>query len=416
MAGLQVVVVSDPGLNERILRARPEGFGRLPTVAPVFREMGVEGVFSAEGAAWRPQRRLAMQALAPRHLRGFYPVLVTIAERLRERWRRAVEAGVEIDLLDDLKRFTVDVTTLLTLGRDLDTLGRDEDVIQRHLEHLMPAFNRRLFALLPTWRWLPLPADRRLDRALKALHAWLAEVIAEARQRLVAHPQPEPANFLEAMLTARDERDRPFSDLEIAGNLLTMLLAGEDTTAYTLAWAVHHLCEAPAAVAALRAELDEALGPAAVPPTLEVANGLAWAGAAANETMRLRPVAPLIGLEALRDTVVGDVRVPAGTGIYVLSRPPAVDARHFERADEFLPERWLGGLAGAHEPSAHIPFGSGPRLCPGRTLALLEMKVALATLYKSFEVERTAPAAAVEERFAFTMYPQGIALRLRPRE
>lgn len=132
--------------------------------------------------------------------------------------------------------------------------------------------------------------------------------------------------------------------------------------------------------------------------------------------MRLRPVAPLIGLEALRDTVVGDVRVRAGTGIYVLSRPPAVDARHFERADEFLPERWLGGLAGAHEPSAHIPFGSGPRLCPGRTLALLEMKVALATLYKSFEVERTAPAAAVEERFAFTMYPQGIALRLRPRE
>ena len=411
-----VVVVAKPALTERVLRARPETYRRLGNVEPIFREMGVAGVFSAEGQAWRPQRQLAMEALAPRHQRGFYPTLRAIAMRLLGRWQRDADANRTIDIVEDLKRFTVDTTTMLTFGSDVNTIESGDNVIQRHLSHVFPAFNRRLFAVWPTWRIIRSPADHRLDRALAAVRVWLQQLVTEARARLAADPsrRERPSNFLEAMLAARDETGRPHDDEVIFGNLMTMLLAGEDTTAYTLGWAVHELCDNPAAIAALRAELEATSGGAPVPGEFETAQRLAYAGAIANETMRLRPVAPFLFLQATVDTTLEDLRIPAGMVVAVMTRPPALDARHFERPEQFLPERWIRP-SGAHDPSAHIPFGSGPRLCPGRTLALLEMKVVLATLYQNFDVERAVPASAVREDLAFTMSPVGLRVRLRAR-
>ncbi|HVT44955.1 MAG TPA: cytochrome P450 [Thermoanaerobaculia bacterium] len=411
------VAVADAELCEKVLRGRPETYRRLSSIEPVFDEMGVSGVFSAEGTAWRPQRRLSMEALSHRHLRDFYPTLVLVAGRLRDRWGRLADAGAAVDIVDELKRFTVDVTTLLTLGHDVNTLEQGDDVIQRKLEQIFPAFNRRLFALFPTWRLLRLPVDRRLDQALGELRDWMSELVSRARTRGAAEPEHagRPANFLEAMVAARDDEGRPFPDELIFGNLLTMLLAGEDTTAYTLAWAVHHLCDNPPAVSALTRELDAVLGEHTVPQSFETANRLGVAGAVANETMRLRPVAPVLILETNVETVLGNVKLPAGTGVSVLLRPAVRDPENFEDPLAFRPERWLSAPAGAHEPSVHMPFGSGPRLCPGRALALLEMKLVLATLYKSFEVERRGSSRDVSERFTFTMSPAGLDVALRRR-
>ena len=123
------------------------------------------------------------------------------------------------------------------------------------------------------------------------------------------------------MLSARDDGGRPFSDDVIFGNLMTMLVAGEDTTAYELGWAVHQLCDSPDSVMELRREADELLGPSDVAGDIETANKLIWAGAVANETMRLRPVTPIVViLDAKVETVVGDLLVPEGTRVYVSSR------------------------------------------------------------------------------------------------
>jgi cytochrome P450/nitrite reductase/ring-hydroxylating ferredoxin subunit len=414
---LRTVVVADPELSQPIFRARPETWRRTRKLEQVFIELGVAGVFSAEGTAWRSQRRLAMEALSHRHLRGFYPTLHLVADRLRRRWESAADRRETLDLVEELKRFTVDVTTALTFGHDVNTVEQEgDDRIQRRLELLFPAFNERIFALLPLWRTVRLPKDRRLDRALGELHAWLEELVAGTRARLAADPAraAEPGNFLEAMLAMRDEAGQAFSDEVIFGNLMTMLLAGEDTTAFTLAWAVHQMCESPDSVRALRAELDRELGGAAVPRDMDIANRLPYAGAVANETMRLRPVAPLVLLEAISDTTIADVEVPAGSNALILTRPPARDPSHFAEPELFRPDRWIEPT-GAHEPAAHVPFGSGPRICPGRSLALLEMKVVLAMLYRSFEVVRQGRASDVKEVYAFTMYPSRVDVQLRRR-
>jgi len=418
MGFARAVVLSDPKWCDQVLRARPETFTRDSGIAPVASEMGLDGVFSAEGDAWRPQRRLAMFALAQRHLRGLYPKLQTVTSRLKKRWERLADAGALLDVVEELKRFTVDVTTLVTFGHDLNTVEQGDDVIQRKLEIVLPEFNRRLFALFPTWKLVRLPRDRRLDRSLAELRAWLGELVVVERARLAAEPgrAEKPSNFLEALVSARDDEGRPFSDDVIFGNLMTMLLAGEDTTAYTLGWAVHHLCDCPEGVMELRRESDELLGTSDMAGDFETANKLAWAGAVANETMRLRPVVPIVViLEAKVETVVGDLHVPKGTRVAVLMRPAACDRDHFVEPQAFRPRRWLGETAGAHDVSAHIPFGSGPRICPGRGLAVLQMKLFLSMLYRNFDVERVGGAEGVREHFAFTMSPVGLKLRLHRR-
>jgi cytochrome P450 len=147
---------------------------------------------------------------------------------------------------------------------------------------------------------------------------------------------------------------------------------------------------------------------------------LVFLEACASETMRLKPVAPFIVLQALRDTVVGDVALPAKTQIWGVLRHDSVSERHFANPAAFAPQRWLDDARpplSAAAKRAAMPFGSGPRMCPGRYLALLEMKMAMAMLLSRFEIEAvdTPDGGPAEERMAFTMNPVGLTLRLRER-
>jgi cytochrome P450 len=164
--------------------------------------------------------------------------------------------------------------------------------------------------------------------------------------------------------------------------------------------------------------MEPALGERLVPPDLETAGRLPYLDAIASEAMRLHPVAPLIGLETIEDVIAGDVMLPRGTWITLLTRPPAVASENFAEPTEFKPERWLASEPhpGAHVRGAAIAFGSGPRICPGRHLAMLEMRVVLAALLASFDIERAGHAGEVRERFSFTMFPEGLRVILHPRE
>ena len=414
-----IVVIADPALANTMLRDRPEGYRRLATIEPVLRELGVNGVFSAEGDNWRRQRHLVMQALDTRHLRQFFPTLRKVTERLQRRWHGAAERQQPVDVQKDLMRYTVDVTTNLAFGYDMNTLEKEGEVIQRHLEKIFPIISRRIFAPLPYWRYVKLPSDRALDDALVEIRKTINAFIAHSRQQLAQHPHlaQHPTNLLEAMLVARDEGEAHFHDDEIFGNVFTMLLAGEDTTANTLAWAMHFLTERPDVQAAMQTEVDTVLGGATMLHDFAQSRQLAYVEAVAYETMRLKPVAPILGLETNADVEVDGLQIPRATSIILPTRPGVLQEHNFPQAEAFQPERWL-----AEPPSrptdvhkAFMPFGSGPRLCPGRSLALLEMKIALAMTCRNFALAKASPAQPVDELFAFTMMPMHLSVWFSPR-
>jgi cytochrome P450 len=284
---------------------------------------------------------MVMAGFDPRHLRATF-VLVRGCDRLEGRWRRAAAAGSAIDLQADLMRFTVDAISGLAFGADVNTLESDDDIIQRHLDKIFPAMFRRLFAPFPTWRWYRTRADRELDASVLKVNAAIDGFVAAARQRLDADParRAAPANLLEAMIVAADDPGSGITDGEVSGNVMTMLLAGEDTTANTLAWAIWLLFTHPEALARARAEIDAVAGDPAT-WTHERFAEMHWLEACANETMRLKPVAPSLTLQCLRDTVVADVRVPAGTLVFLALRSDSLLEEYFARRRQFDPQRWL---------------------------------------------------------------------------
>jgi len=419
-----VLVVADHELIGAILRARPDDFNRSERLAIISRDTNLKlGLFAAEGDAWRHQRRMVMASFAPGHVRAYFPSLLKVTHRLGARWQKAARAGAPIDLQSDLMRFTVDAITGLAFGSDVNTLESDEDIIQQHLDKIFPALFTRILSLVPYWRFFKLPSDRDLDRSVVAVKQAIAGFIAQARGRLQADPsrQDNPPNLLEAMIVAADQAGSGVNDQDVADNVLTMLLAGEDTTANTLAWMIHLLWRHPDA---LKRAQDEVRQLADDPTTFtpESMARLDYIEACAHETMRLKPVAPFLPLQASRDTVVGDVRVPEGTLIWNVLRHDSVSDQHFDDATAFRPERWLPEGQGANHNPSHakrvsMPFGAGPRVCPGRYLALLEMKMAMAVLLSRFDIASvdTPDGREAQEHMAFTMEPVGLTMRLRER-
>jgi len=424
MANRLLLVSADHRAVAAVLRDRPEGFRRTDRLEAIGLEMGLKpGLFGVNGDAWKRQRRMVMAAFDPGHVKAYYPSLARCGERLRGRWVQAAAAARPIDLQADLMRFTVDAIAGLAFGTDVNTLQSDDDIIQRHLDKIFPKLFTRMITAVPYWRFFKLPSDRELDRALAAVNGAIDGFIRAARQHLADEPalRAAPQNLLQAMIVAADEPGSGIDDAQVAGNVMTMLLAGEDTTANTLAWCIWLLHGHPQALARATAEVRGVMAdePEGAAVTLEHLARLDYVEACMHETMRLKPVAPQLPLQALKDTVVGDVAVPAGTVVISLLRHDSIDDGHVPEARAFRPERWLGedGLSPGSAKRISMPFGAGPRICPGRYLALQEMKMVLLTLLQHFDIQAVGTADGHEpaERLMFAMAPVGLRMQLRAR-
>ena len=421
LGGFHVMVVSDSELIGSLLRRRPEAFRRPSRMQQIMREMGIpDGVFVAEGEQWARQRRMVMASFAPGQVRAYFPALLNVAHRLRARWLQAAARDQAVDLQADLMRFTVDAISGLAFGVDVQTLGTGDDVIQRHLDQIFPTIWRRAHAIVPYWKMVKLPRDRRLDASMHEVNTAIRGFMADARVRLRDPARrAAPQNLLEAMLVAADEPDSGMCDEDVAGNVFTMLLAGEDTTATSLSWMIDLLARHPQALRRARDEVDRQLGPM-LDWQPEDLDRLGWLEACIHESMRLKPVGPFNLVEALQDTVVADVAIRRGTPVLLLMRHDTVRDEVFPQADAFLPERWLPGgdsLAPAHAKRVSMPFGGGQRICPGRFLALLEIKLAAAMLLRHFDIVSvdTPDGQPPQEHMAMTMVPVGLRMRIRPR-
>ena len=415
----QILVVSDPDAISHLLRDRPDAIRRSSRTATALTELGTAGLFTAEGEDWRKQRKLVMRALTPEVVRNFFPTLAGMTERLLLRWQSTLAAGRPVDVLRDLKAYTLDVTIGLAMGQDINTLEHDANPLQRDIEQIFNRLARRLTAPFPYWRYVKLSPDRAADDCVARIAEAVTGFVAQARRQLDAHPerQKKPTNLLEALVIARDEPGSEFSDSDVIGNAVTMVFAGEDTTSNTIAWLLNFVARDPRAAERIAAEADAVLGSAKVLQEYGALDRFGYTEAATNEAMRIKPVAPFLSLETNRELVIGDTLVPQRTLLLAVLRQAGKQEADFSQANQFRPERWLDqSNTSASDPARKLfPFGGGPRFCPGRFLAMAEIKMVMSMMMRNFTLKVDAGAPPVRELFTFTMTPSALPLLLVPR-
>ena len=420
VATTRILTVTDAEIIQQLLRDRPDRLRRWHKIEDILVDIKANGLFSAEGAEWRQQRKYVVHMLNGSHVRQFIPRFEEVAGRLRRRWWRMAMTGKSTNVHADLMRLTVDVTSGLAFGKDVNTIEEKKDPIQVHLDKLFPAIARRQTALFPYWRYFPLAEDREVAFAVKEIGKFIDGLIEETRARLAGAPElrASPRNLLEALVASQDDAEGP-SDDEIAANVMTVLLAGEDTTANTLSYMIHFLMEYPEVQAAVQEEVDRVFGMAELPwQDPATPERLTYIEAFANEAMRCKPVGGHLFLEANEDLQIRDVFVPKGTPILALTGYVGTQEVNFADAKTFRPERWLEGRQGddaAHNTRAFMPFGAGPRFCPGRKLAMLQIKMVTAMLCRDFQVNRPTDAQPLEDIYNFTVGPTHVYASFRPR-
>jgi cytochrome P450 len=329
-----------------------------PSLEPMF---GLRSVFFADGAAHRRKRHLLMPPLHGERMSRWRDRMVAASEREIDSW----PLGVEFALAPRMAAVTEQVIFEVVFG-----LGQDESKapLRDALAEMVDASMRSAGVLLgfferDGWpRRLPLTPWGRLQRRIDRTHQLL---VAEIRARRADPDLKGREDILSLLVAARDDNDEPMSDEELRDELMSLLLAGAESSATTLAWAVDFLLHDPGALTRVLRELDRGRDE--------------YLGAVLQETMRLRPVAHITGRQLASPLRVGGYVLPAGTTVAI----PAYLVHHrpdlYPDPAEFRPERFLDGGPDAF---AFLPFGGGARRCVGASFATLEMTCVLSAVLR----------------------------------
>ncbi len=364
------MLLNHPDLIEEVLVTRNRDFIKhyaLRLLRPVLGN----GLLLSEHAMWLRQRRLMQPAFDRQRLQGYGAAMVAGAQRMMANWHD----GQTCDLHDEMAALALRIAAKTLL----DVEVADEfDQVADALDVIQSDFKQRFASVFPRPAWLPTPAGFRLRRAVKRLDAIIGRII---RQRRVS--RQDRGDLLSMLLAARDEDDgRGMTDRQLRDEVMTMFLAGHETTANVMTWTWWLLAKHPEAEETMLEELNRVVGFRTPKP--EDAARLPYVRAVVQEAMRLYPPAYIVGREACQSSEVGGRPIPRGATLLMSQWVTHRDPRWFDVPDRFDPQRWIGARAATIPKHAYFPFGGGPRVCIGANFAMMEVALVLATVAPRF--------------------------------
>jgi cytochrome P450 len=347
---------------------------------------------TSEGDEWKRQRRLSNPAFHRERVATYATTMADYAKRLTANWRD----GETRDMHREMMRLTLQIVVRCLFSADV---SHDVDHVGETLSAMV-----KPFASQATLKWilnnrLPTPEHLRFHRLARKIDNVVYRIIAERRAS-----GKDEGDLLSMLLAAQDEDGSGMSDQQLRDEVMTLFLAGHETTALTLAWSWYLLGESPEAERKFHAELDEVLGDRDA--TFADLSRLKFTEQVVKESMRLYPPAYGLGREAIKDCEIGGYHVPPGTQVFMFQWATHRDARFFEDPLRFKPERWTAEFESHLHKYAYFPFGAGPRVCIGASFAIMEMILVLATIGKKFRLE-------LDQNHPVEVYP---AMSLRPKE
>src|ERR1700754_2759314 len=362
-----------------------------------------DGLLTSQDDAWLRQRRFVQPLFTRRRIAGYAASMAEEARGVTERWRPQAAQGRPVDVHAEMSRLTLRVVGRLLFGADVE---RAVPVVASTFPTLGGYARMRAFSPVTLPRTWPTPANRRAARAQAAIHGVCHELIASRRTAGSAGE-----DLLSLLVAARNDGAQ-LDDTEIRDQVLIFMLAGHDTTAIALTFALQLLGRHPEAQRRVRDEIDAVLGDRS--PTAEDYAALAYTTMVLKEAMRLYPPAWAVGRRTADGDPIAGHDLPPGT--YVVF-PPWVTHRHpgfWEQPERFEPERFTPEREATRHRHAYVPFGTGPRACIGQYFSMLEAVIALAVIIQHYELEATSAQIALDP--GITLHPAApVPCRLTPR-
>jgi cytochrome P450 len=370
---------------------------------PFFHRLVGNGLLTSEGDFWRRQRRLAQPAFHRDRIAGYAQIMVRDTMKMLSSWK----AGETLDIHREMMRLTMEIVTHTLFNVDVID---DAEKVAAALAVLVEPFGSQA-----TLKWildnrLPTPGNRRFHKTAARLDEVVYRIIRERR----AGGDRDEGDLLSMLLQAHDEDDgTQMTDQQLRDEVITLFLAGQETTALALTWAWYLLSQNNEAEKKFWQELDEVLGDRS--PVAADMPRLKFTEMIAKESLRLYPPAYVVGRQAINDCEIAGYHVPAGIQLFMPTWVVQRDPRFFEKPDEFKPERWTPEFIAGLPKYTYFPFGGGPRVCIGNSFAMMEIVLLLATIAQQFR-PTLAPDQEVVLQPAMSLRPRdGIKMTIVPR-
>jgi cytochrome P450 len=391
-----------------ILLSHPEDIERvLVREAPIMkREDGVEiirralgqGLLTSEGDLWKRQRKLMAQAFSPRRIHEYAAAMVRVTDESLREWR----SGETANLHQEMSRVTMKVVADVLFGASME--AGDVEAVGGALEVLNEFFSGSVEALLRVPKWVLTPRNVRVNRAMASLDGVVYGILARRRGG------EQKDDLLGTLLSARDDDGAGMSDAQLRDEVMTLFLAGHETTSLTLAHTLYLLSKHPAIEQRLYAEISSVLHGRL--PSADDVRALPFADAVIKEAMRLYPPAWATGRENLEPLELHGTVIPPGAQLMSSQWIVHRDARWFPNPEGFDPDRFSPERAKDIPKYAYFPFGGGPRVCIGNHFAMMEATLLLTMIVQRFRLELLA-GERLDLRPAVTLRQKGAGLRVR---
>jgi cytochrome P450 len=400
--GVPACFVNRPDCIESILVTQNNNFVKSKDYRAMRRVLG-NGLLLSEGEFWRRQRKLIQPAFHQERIAAYAEIMVGYTVRMLAAW----SDGQDLDIHEAMMRLTLGIVAKTLFDADVSHEAEDVDAA---LSVLMGKFLRQagLALLLPSW--VPLPTSQLLKRAVGRLDKVIYGIIEQRR----ASGQMS-GDLLSVFLQLQDDEGVGMTDRQLHDEIMTLFLAGHETTANVLSWTWFLLGQNPEAEEKLHEELGRVLG-GRVPTPADLPR-LVYTDMALRESMRIYPPVWVIGRRALAPFRLGEYELPANTNVLISQLILHRDARYFPEPDRFDPDRWrVGDPRNASLPRfAYFPFGGGPRVCIGAAFGMMEAVLLLATIAQQFRIQ-IAPGQMVKMQPTVTLRPRnGIPVTLKRR-
>lgn len=396
------LLLNDPEAVKHVLQDNHRNYTKDTIQYNALSAVTGKGLLTSDGEHWFRHRRLMQPGFTRQHIQNFGPAVSAAVHRMLARWQPAADRGQALDIDAEMMRTTLEIVgqTLFSLDLSQEAPSLTKAVITC-LDHIM--YGARHVTLPDS---IPTPRNLRFKRALAELDRAVYAIIESRRG------QPPRGDVLDLLMSHLDEPGENGMTLQqVRDEIITLLIAGHETVASALTWAIYLVSRHPVVLERLRTELSEVLGGRAA--SIEDLPKLTYARMVFDEALRLYPPAWLITRKAIAEDEVQGRAIPAGALVIIGTSAMHHHPAYWPEPDTFDPERFTEERSEGRPRYANLPFGGGPRLCIGNNFALMEAPLILAGIFQHYQLE-VLPGHQVEPDPLVTIRPRdGLPMTLR---